>query len=489
VIRKVLLGSKEVAPPPHNLSLQKPLLFFLSDSDIRLRMLKFSQQCALHDVKFTSSSVERVEHVAMLVRASRLVLTVKAEAVTQKVSPAPVNPSGDPQAKNIPARRSLCRIVKPIAKVRKNTPFARTFLLRLEEKGHYSDPTFVRTILFPSEENVVYLVKAMDQAKPLLEVKRILQRVGPTNLRGVVATQHLGLGQSNDTLVLPTSIPVVDLSPNAMVSISGALSPIHIAKQLASAAKRDPDCLENTTGQHPVTEVSALHNDPQCGGVLSHGEQQGIAWKACRKAAKRERRREIQLAERHCESRVNPIKQESGKLDNGHTTSRWPIGLKKIKITETEWTCIRNHLRSTSPEFFRRIKKGDAVVGCDSLKYTAQNYQPAALAFLIVTVRNGMPEQRLIDKVHMIRVTVQARESEATIAREEALVQLAESVKDEGDIGHAPRAGSGRSNLRLGNHKERRFHRSKRLEAQAQTDAKRQRRQPGFKARACVPDD
>jgi len=166
-------------------------------------MLQFMQQCDVHDITFTTSFIDRVEHVAMLARASHIVLTVKVEAVTKKVSPAPANPSGDPQAKNIPTRCFSCRIVKPIAKVRenphsflgvkpiamvrKNPPFARTFLLRLEEKEHYSDPTFMRTILFPSKENAIYEVRAMDEAKPLLEVKRILQRVGPTNPRGVVA--------------------------------------------------------------------------------------------------------------------------------------------------------------------------------------------------------------------------------------------------------------------------------------------------------------
>jgi len=39
--------------------------------------------------------------------------------------------------------------------------------------------------------------------------------VGPTNPRDVVANRLLGLAQCDDTLVLPTSIPVVDLSPNA----------------------------------------------------------------------------------------------------------------------------------------------------------------------------------------------------------------------------------------------------------------------------------
>jgi len=374
--------------------------------------------------------------------------------------------------------------VKPMAMVRKNPPLARTFLLRLKEKEHYVDPTFVCTILSPLKETAVYEVRAIDRVKTLLEVKRILQRVGLTNLCGVVANRHLSLGQSTVTLVLLMSIPVRGLSPNAMVSISDAFSPIHIARQLASAAKRDPDCFENITGQHPVPEVSALHNDPRRGGVLSHDEQQGAAWRACRKAAKRERHREIQLANHHCESRVKPIEKESGRLEIARTTSRWLIRLKKLEITETEWTSVR----TTGPEFFMHVKKGDAVVRCDSLRYTTQSFQPAAPAFLLVAVRNGMPEQRLIDTVHMIYAADQVRVSEATIARDRALVQSASRVNNAGDVGHAPCAGGRRSN-RPGNHKERRFRRNKRLKAQAQANAKRRRWQPGRQFRACVPDD
>jgi len=157
--------------------------------------------------------------------------------------------------------------------VRKNPPFARTFDSRLKEKEYSSDPTFVRTILFSLKENVVDDVGAMNRVKPLLVVTRILQRVGPTNPRSVVANRHLTLGQTTDTLVLPMSIPMRDLSSNAVENISGAVSPIHIARQLASAAKRDPDCFKNITGQHPVAEVSALHNDPRRGGVSSPDEQ------------------------------------------------------------------------------------------------------------------------------------------------------------------------------------------------------------------------
>ena len=57
--------------------------------------------------------------------------------------------------------------------VRKNPPFARTFDLRLKEKDHCSDPTFVRTIFFSLKENAVYDVGAISRVKPLLEVKRI----------------------------------------------------------------------------------------------------------------------------------------------------------------------------------------------------------------------------------------------------------------------------------------------------------------------------
>jgi len=265
------------------------------------------------------------------------------------------------------------------------------------------------------------------------------------------------------------SIPMRDLSPNAVESIGGAVSPIHITRQLASAAKRDPDCFENITDQHPVKEVSALHNDPRHGGVLSPD----AAWRACSKAAKRERHRELRLANLLFESRV-PIEKDIRKLETELTTSQWLIRLKMLEITETEWTSVRNHLRSTGPEFFRRVKKGGAVVRCDSLRYTAQSFQPAALAFLLVAVRNGIPEQRLIDTVHMICAADQMRASEAITARDGALVQLASSVNNAGDVGHTPRAGGRRSN-RPGNHKELRFRRNMRLKAQAQANAKRRR--------------
>jgi len=146
----------------------------------------------------------------------------------------------------------------------------------------------------------------------------------------------------------------------------------------------------------------------------------------------------------------------------------------------------KNHLRSTNPEFFRRVKIGDEVVSCDSLKYTAQNFQPAAPAFLLVAVRNGMHEEHLIDIVHMIRAAAHLRVSEATRACE-ALAQSAAGVNEAEDIGHAPCAG-GRRSRRPGNHKERRFRKSKCLTAQAQSNAKRRRRQPDWQFRACVPD-
>ena len=210
---------------------------------------------------------------------------------------------------------------------------------------------------------------------------------------------------------------------------------------------------------------SQPHNDRQRGSILSHGQQRDAVWRACRKAAKTGRR-EIKLVNHHCESQVNPIEQEGGRLDNERTTSRWLAGLKKLKIIETEWMGVRNHLRLINPEFFRSVKKGDAVVRCDSLKYTAQSFQLAALAFLLVAVRNGMHEQHLIDTVDIICAADQMRVSEATIARDGALVQSAPSVNKAGDVGHAPCAGDSRSN-RPGNHKERRFRRSKRLTARA----------------------
>jgi len=139
---------------------------------------------------FTSSSIERVEHVAMLAKASHPVLIVRIESVLKKVSPVPANPSGDPQARKIPTQHFSCRIMKPIAQVResphlffdvkpttmmrKNPPFARTCNLRLKEKEHYSDPTFVRTTLFSVKENAVYDVGAKNRVKPPLEVKQIL---------------------------------------------------------------------------------------------------------------------------------------------------------------------------------------------------------------------------------------------------------------------------------------------------------------------------
>jgi len=231
------------APLPHNPPPQKPPVCVLSDSEMQRRLLEFIQQRTVHDLTFKSSSIERVQHVARLANASYLVSTVMAKAVTTTVSPALADPSGDPQARSILTQRFLCQIRKPMANVRenphslfnmepiammrKNLPFARTPLLRLKEGELYSDHIFVRTIHFPLQENAVDEVKDIDPVKPLLEVTRILQRVGPTAPRGVVANQHLILGQSNDTLVLPMSMPVRDLSPNTVVGISGAFNPVH----------------------------------------------------------------------------------------------------------------------------------------------------------------------------------------------------------------------------------------------------------------------
>jgi len=179
--------------------------------------------------------------------------------------------------------------------VRKNNPFPRTFDSHLKEKEHSWDSTFMRTILSSLKENVVDDVGTMNRVKPLLEVTRILQRVGSTNPRSVVANRHLTFEQTTDALVLPMSIPMTALSSNAVESIGGAVGPLHIARQLASTATREPACFKNIAGQPPVAEVSALHNDPGRGGVASPNEQRGAAWRACRKAAKRERCRELRL--------------------------------------------------------------------------------------------------------------------------------------------------------------------------------------------------
>ena len=114
----MLFDNKGGAPLPHNLSPQKPSVRISSDSDIMQKMLNFTHQSAVQYMTFTSSSIERVEHVAMLARASHLEVKVKVEAVHKKVLPVPANPSGDPQVRNILIRHFSCRIVKPIAQVR-----------------------------------------------------------------------------------------------------------------------------------------------------------------------------------------------------------------------------------------------------------------------------------------------------------------------------------------------------------------------------------
>ena len=77
--------------------------------------------------------------------------------------------------------------VKLTTMVRKNPSFARTFDLRLKEKEHDLEPTFVRTILFSLKENAVYDIGAINRVKPMLEVTRKLKQVGLTNPRSVVA--------------------------------------------------------------------------------------------------------------------------------------------------------------------------------------------------------------------------------------------------------------------------------------------------------------
>jgi len=200
----------------------------------------------------------------------------------------------------------------------------------------------------------------------------------------------------------------------------------------------------------------------------------------------KKRHRKLRLANFLFESPA-PIEKDIGRLGIGLTTSQWLTRLKMLEITETEWTSVRNHLRSTSPEFFKRVKKDDAVVCCDSLRYTTHAFQPAAPAFLLVAVRNGMPKQRLIDTMHMIRAADQMRVSKAITALKRALVQSIFTVINAGHVGHAQHTGGRRSVS--GNHKERRFRRNKRLQAQAQASAKRRRWQSGWQFRACVPAD
>jgi len=78
-------------------------------------------------------------------------------------------------------------IVTPTTMVRKNTPFPRTFDSHLKEKENSWDSIFMRTILSSLKENVVDDVGTMNRVKPLLEVTRILQRVGSINPRCVFA--------------------------------------------------------------------------------------------------------------------------------------------------------------------------------------------------------------------------------------------------------------------------------------------------------------
>jgi len=181
----VLFDNKGGAPLPHNLPPQKPSVRISSDSDIMQKMLNFTHQIVVQYMTFTSSSIERVEYVAMIARASHLEVKVKVEHNLSPQKPsvctssdsdirqqilnfthqsAVTNPSGDPQVRNIPTRRFSCRIMepthqvrenphsffdmKPTTMVRKKPPFARTFDMQLKEKEHYSDPTFVRTIHF-----------------------------------------------------------------------------------------------------------------------------------------------------------------------------------------------------------------------------------------------------------------------------------------------------------------------------------------------------
>ena len=162
--------------------------------------------------------------------------------------------------------------------VRKKPSSARTCDIQLKEKEHYSDTTFVRTIIFSLNENLVYHIGTMNRDKPLLEVTKILQRVGPTDLRSVVANRHLILGWSNVTLVLPVSMPVKDLSLNTVVgiigafspihiAISGTLSPIHIAPPLSDIANVNKDLVPHRNFDGPFRQV---HSQIKICTVNSH---------------------------------------------------------------------------------------------------------------------------------------------------------------------------------------------------------------------------
>jgi len=334
------------------------------------------------------------------------------------------------------------------------------------------------------EEIVAPQVTAVKKPRQLLVVKGILQREDFTGLHGVAAIQHRSLRQSNDSKVMLDSNSVEELSLKADVSTTRALGPFNIDRKLNSAAKCDLDGLTTATGQHTIKESAELRKDPQRVGVLLQGEEQTGAWKAHRKAAKQEKHREIQRAKRQCKSQVRLLEKEKARATSqwphvserlhkkARTTSQWLIVLKNLEVTKEEWPRIRNHLRSTSPQLFRRIRKGDAIIDCDSLRYEAQNFKPAALPFILVAVRHGMPTQVLIETVRAVRAAIQARVSEMAAARETALAHPVKCDKDQGDIGHASRDGSGKPSSWPGNHKERRFRTSKRLEAQAQADAK-----------------
>jgi len=350
------------------------------------------------------------------------------------------------------------------------------------------------------EEIVAPQVTAVRKPRQLLVVMGILQREDFTGLHGVAAIQHRSLRQSNDSKVMLDSNSVEELSLKADVSTTRALGPFNIDRKLNSAAKCDLDGLTTATGQHTIKESAELRKDPQRVGVLLQGEEQTGAWKAHRKAAKKEKHREIQRAKRQCKSQIRLLEKEKARATSqwphvserlhkkARTTSQWLIVLKNHEVTKEEWPRIRNHLRSTSPQLFRRIKKGDAVIDCDSLRYEAQNFKPASLPFILVAVRHGMPTQVLIETVRAVRAAIQARVSEMAAARETALAHPVKCDKDQGDIGHASRDGSGKPSSRPGNDKSDAFALASAWRPRHKPTPKLDR-QPGFKSSARVPND
>ena len=175
-----------------------------------------------------------------------------------------------------------------------------------------------------------------------------------------------GLRQGNDSKVRLDSNSVKDLSLKADVSTTRALGPFNIDTKLVSAAKCGLDCLTTAMGQLTIKESTELRKELQRVGVLMQNEEQTGAWKAHRKAAKKDKHREIHQTKRQCESQVRLLEKEKARATSqwphvserlhkkARTTSQWLIVLKNLEVTEEEWSRIRNHLRSTTSEKYTR---------------------------------------------------------------------------------------------------------------------------------------